>query len=100
MVEKDEPIPMVIKNPTINIKNAANPLESPTTSTADDIKVSMPPVLFITSAKPEAAIMMKPIIAIMCTPLVKTSSVSENLMTPPKVKMINPASEPKMMESA
>ncbi|CSA53680.1 Uncharacterised protein [Vibrio cholerae] len=53
---------------------------------------------FITAAKPAAEIMIKPIIAIICTPLVNTSCVSFHAITPPKVNTIKPASAPMIID--
>ena len=98
IVEKDEPIPIVINKPTTNISSAASDLLFPIISTIEETKVSTPPVLLITLAKPFAAIIIKPIIPIILRPLVKKSCVSLALITPATIKMIKPANEPKMIE--
>ncbi|MNW68411.1 hypothetical protein D3C74_471710 [compost metagenome] len=58
------------------------------------------PVAFITSAKPEAAIMMKPIMAIIFMPSVNRSSVSRHLTMPDTEKIRNPTSAPMIIESS
>ena len=55
MVEKDEPMPMVINRPTTNINIAARPLLSPINELIDVTKVSTPLVALITEANPAAA---------------------------------------------
>ncbi|MNO03240.1 hypothetical protein D3C81_2238820 [compost metagenome] len=54
----------------------------------------------MTSANPEAAIMMKPIIAIIFMPSVNRSSVSRHLTMPEAEKIRNPASAPMIIESS
>ena len=65
MVEKDEPIPIVTNKPITNINKAANDLFSPIPEDKASTNVSTLPVAFITAANPAAAIIIKPIIAIM-----------------------------------
>ncbi|MNE50809.1 hypothetical protein D3C76_994600 [compost metagenome] len=66
----------------------------------DSTSVCTSPVAFITSANPEAAIMMKPIIAIIFMPSVNRSSVSRHLTMPDTEKIRKPTSAPMIIESS
>ncbi len=98
MVEKEEPMPMVMIRPTTSINKAASPRLSPMAPSMALTKVSTLPVALMTAAKPEAVIMMKPIMAIMWTPRVKTSCVSRQWITPPRIKTTKPIKAPSTME--
>ena len=97
-VEKEEPIPMVISKPTSNIKNAASPLLWMTPVLNTSTNSFTPLVLLITLAKPEAAIITKPIIAIKRKPCWKISLLSLSLKMPKAAKMIKPTKPPIMVE--
>ncbi|MCY1311169.1 hypothetical protein D9M70_614470 [compost metagenome] len=58
------------------------------------------PVALITSPKPDAAIMMKPIIAIIFMPSVNRSSVSRHLTMPDAEKIRKPTNAPMIIESS
>ena len=62
--ENEEPMPIVIKRPVSSINTAATGLLSPIPCETAVTNVSIPPVAFMTSAKPDAAIMIRPIMAI------------------------------------
>ena len=72
-VENEDPIPMVINNPITNIMIAAIALLPSSATDVDETKSEMLPVVFITSANPDAVIIMKPIIAIIAMPLLNKS---------------------------
>ena len=72
-VENEDPIPMVINNPITNIIIAAIALLPSSAPDVDETKSVMLPVVFITSANPDAVIIMKPIIAIIAMPLLNKS---------------------------
>ena len=96
-VEKEEPIPMVINKPTNNIKNAARLLlckPCPKVCT----KSVTPLVVLITLAKPDAAIITKPIIAIRRKPCWKISLLSFSLKMPNTAKMTKPTKPPMIVE--
>lgn len=91
---------MVISNPTSNINRAARARLSPMIPAELSTNVWIEPVARITSAKPAAAIMMKPIIAIIFMPSVNTSSASSQRTTPEREKMTKPVSAPIIIESS
>lgn len=99
-MENDEPIPMVTINPTNSISNAPMALLWSIHAAALSTSVRTCPVALSTSAKPEAAIMMKPIIAIIFMPSVNRSSVSRHFTIPDTEKIRNPASAPMIIESS
>ena len=67
-------MPIVTNNPTTSIASDTNALLLPKKATLSRTSGSIPPVAFITAAKPLAAIMMKAIMLIMRIPLLKTVS--------------------------
>gem|GEM_PF-5175477 len=99
-VENDEPMPMVTSRPTNNISSAPTALLLPINCAEASTSVFTWPVSRMTSAKPEAAIMMKPIIAIIFMPSVNRSSASRQRTTRETEKITKPASAPMIIESS
>src|SRR5699024_4602010 len=99
-VEKEEPIPNVTSNPTSNIKKAPNALLLPISSAAAYTKVCTSPVVRMTSANPEAVIIIKPIMAIIFMPSVNKSSDSFHPTTPESENTTKPNKAPMIMESS
>ncbi|MDT4832381.1 hypothetical protein FQZ97_659360 [compost metagenome] len=99
-VEKDEPMPMVTSRPTSSISSAPSALLWPIQPAEASTRVATWPVSRITSAKPEAAIMMKPIMAIIFMPSVNRSSASFQRTTPDSEKITKPSSAPMIIESS
>ena len=99
-VENDEPMPMVTNNPTSSINNAPTPRLWPMNAAEACTSEFTSPVALSTSAKPEDAIMMKPIIAIIFMPSVNRSSVSRQRTMPDTEKIRNPARAPMIIESS
>ena len=75
-VENELPIPIVTNNPTINMANAAADLLPENILVLASTKGLIWSVAFMTSAKPCAAIIIKPTIAIILIPSLKTWSAS------------------------
>lgn len=99
-VENDEPMPMVTSRPTSSISMAPTALLLPIQATEASTRLCTSPVAFITSAKPAAAIMMKPMVAIIFMPSVNRSSVSFQRTTPDSEKTTKPTSAPMIIESS
>ena len=98
-VENELPIPIVINNPTISIANAAIVLLPANIVALACTKGSICPVAFITSAKPCAAIMINPTIAIICIPRLNTESASERRTTPSIINTAKPSNAPSISAS-
>ena len=89
---------MVISKPTNKITAAAIGL-FPSNKLAPLLtKLCISPVDCITDAKPCADIMIKPIMAIMATPLLNTSPFSSHLTIPNRLKIITPTKPPSIIE--
>ena len=99
-VENEEPIPIVTNKPTNNIAKAAIPLLPANKPAVACTNGSIAPVAFITSAKPCAAIIIKPIIAIILTPSLNTESASPQRTTPNAINTAKPIIAPNNNESA
>ena len=67
-------MPLVTSSPTSSMASETSALLLPKKATLSRTSGSMPPVAFITAAKPLAAIMMKATMLIMRMPLLKTVS--------------------------
>ncbi|MNN41772.1 hypothetical protein D3C81_1559120 [compost metagenome] len=91
---------MVTNSPTNSINNAPTPLLWSIQAAEASTRLRTSPVAFITSAKPDAAIMMKPIMAIIFMPSVNRSSVSRQRTMPDSEKITKPASAPMIIESS
>jgi hypothetical protein len=90
---------MVMNSPTSSMTSAAMVRLSPISCTESSTICGMPPVAFITAAKPAAAIMMKPTWAIRRMPWTTTSSCSRQAITPLSEITAKPTRPPKIIES-
>ena len=89
---------MVTSRPTSSISITPTPRLLPIHCAEASTSDCTWPVAVITSAKPWAAIMMKPIIAIIFMPSVNRSSASRQRTTPLTVNTTKPASAPTIIE--
>ena len=90
---------MVTSRPTSSISSAPSALLLPIQAAEASTSACTSPVAFMTSAKPCAAIMMKPIMAIIFIPSVNRSSASFQRTTPDTENTTKPASAPTIIES-
>ncbi|MNN53242.1 hypothetical protein D3C81_1679850 [compost metagenome] len=97
-VENDEPMPMVTSNPTNSISKAPMPLLWSIHCAEVSTRPLTSPVALSTSANPEAAIMMKPIMAIIFMPSVNRLSVSFQRTMPDSEKIRKPTMAPMIIE--
>ena len=91
-------MPIVTSKPTTSMASATRARLLPKKATLSATSGSMPPLAFITAAKPLAAIMMKAIMLIMRMPLLKTVSAWCQRMTRATMKMAKPMSPARMSE--